>query len=277
MVCIEAGAQVGGRKTDDRVAYFAGCTANYIEPDVGSATVLVLERNGLRPIFPRQGCCGAPLLSHADVKGFARRAEATVRSLGREACEVVTACTSCALALKHDYPRWLKTEEAESLAVRTYDVVEYLTTLQTAGRLDTAFHRLELDLIYHAPCHLRALGMESIERRVALLDAVPGVSVRWIDRGCCGMAGTFGMKRVNYEMSMTIGRPLFDEIRRSAPDVVVTECPACKMQIEQATGVAVLHPVQIIQRAYRLWAGSVYERDPCVSGIPAGHRPLRGS
>jgi len=214
--------------------------------------VLVLEHNGLHPVFPSQNCCGVPPLFYADTRAFTRQAEANVRSLGRENCDIVTACTSCALALKHDYPRWLKTEQAQAMAVRTYDVMEYLTILKTAGCLDTAFHRLELKLLYHAPCHLKALGKELIENRLALLNSIPGVSATWIDRGCCGMSGTFGMKRVNYEMSMMIGRALLEEIEQSAPDAVITDCPACKMQIDQGTTVRVLHPVQIIQQAYRL-------------------------
>jgi Fe-S oxidoreductase len=252
MVRLEVNKGLGRRETSDRVAYFAGCTGNYVEPAVGRATVLVLERNGCRPVFPRQGCCGVPPLFYADLKAFIRHAEANVRSLAREDCDVVTACTSCALAIRHDYPLWLKTQEAKVVAARTFDVMEYLTRLKSEDRLDTAFHRVDLRLLYHAPCHLKALGIELIESRLALLNSVPGISVTWVDRGCCGLSGTFGMKRVNYEMSMAIGRSLFEEIGRFAPDAVITECPACKMQIEQGAGIPVLHPIRIIETAYHL-------------------------
>jgi len=219
---------------------------------VGRATVLVLEKNGIHTVFPKQSCCGVPALFYADLRFFMRQAAANVHSLAQEDCDVVTACTSCALAIKHDYPQWLRTEEAKVVAARTYDVMEFLTTIQTARRLDTDLHRVDLRLFYHAPCHLKALGGELIERRLALLKCVPGISLTWIDRGCCGLSGTFGMKRINYAMSMAIGRPLFEEIERVAPDVVVTECPACKMQIEQGTGATVLHPIQILKEAYGL-------------------------
>ena len=214
--------------------------------------MLVLERNGCRLVFPKQGCCGVPPLFYVNVKAFARQAGANVESLAREACDVVTACTSCSLAIKHDYPRWLKTQKAVTLAARTYDVMEYLTRLRDQGRFDTGFHRVDLTLLYHAPCHLKALGTELIDARLALLNSVPGISVTWADRGCCGLSGTFGMKRINYDMSMAIGRPLFEEIERAAPDAVVTECPACKMQLEQATGKTVLHPIRIMAMAHGL-------------------------
>jgi glycerol-3-phosphate dehydrogenase subunit C len=272
----------GGGKTDVKVAYFAGCTGNYVEPGVGRATVLVLERNGCRPVFPKQGCCGVPQLFYADVKAFRKQASLNAGSLAREACDVVTTCTSCALALKHDYPPWLATDEAKIVAARTSDIMEYLTRLRDQGQLDAAFQRVELRLVYHAPCHLKALGGELIERRLSLLNSVPGVTVTWVDRGCCGLSGTFGMKRVNYEMSMTIGRPLFEEIERLAPDAVMTECPACKMQIEQGTGKAVFHPIRIIGAAYRLDRLELPALRPAAAdqeGAPWGgssrHSPLR--
>jgi glycerol-3-phosphate dehydrogenase subunit C len=42
------------------VAYFHGCAAQEFEPEVGAAVVRVLERNGARVTFPKQGCCGCP-------------------------------------------------------------------------------------------------------------------------------------------------------------------------------------------------------------------------
>jgi glycerol-3-phosphate dehydrogenase subunit C len=231
--------------------------------------VLVLERNGCRPVFPKQGCCGVPPLFYADLKAFRRQAQANANSLAREGCDVVTACTSCALAIKHDYPRWLETEEAKAVAARTSDVMEYLVRLKSENRLDTAFQRVDLRLSYHAPCHVKALGIDLIESRLALLNSVPGISVTWTDRGCCGLSGTFGMKRVNYEMSMTIGQPLFEEIEQSAPDAVITECPACAMQITQCTGVTVLHPVRIVEAAYELVSvEALLSRECAKSGHP---------
>jgi len=53
-------------------------------------------------------------------------------------------------------------------------------------------------------------------------------------------------------MSMTVGQALFEEINRLAPDLVITECPGCKMQIGQGTGITVTHPIIIIKQAYGL-------------------------
>lgn len=237
-------------KTERRIAYFAGCTANYVDPEIGKATIEVLRRNDVWPVFPDQECCSIGRLSYGDRRTFLRKARANVSSLVAAGCAVVTACTSCALALKQEYPRLLRTEEAERVAQDTYDVMEYLAGLRVEGVLSTDFHPVALRVAYHAPCHLRVLGQELIDNRLQLLRLIPGLVVIYIDRGCCGMGGTFGFKQTNYAASMTIGEALFQGIREAAPDVVATECPGCAMQIEQGTGLPVIHPILILKQAY---------------------------
>ena len=56
--------------------------------------------------------------------------------------------------------------------------------------------------------------------------------------GCCGMAGTFGMKKGTYDLSMQTGAPLFERIAAVEPDLVASECSTCRLQIAEATSVA---------------------------------------
>ena len=65
--------------TDSRVLYFVGCAANFVDPEIGRATVRVLERNGIEPRFPDQECCGISELFYGNVKAFRKR---KVRPLG---------------------------------------------------------------------------------------------------------------------------------------------------------------------------------------------------
>jgi len=238
--------------TVKKIAYFAGCTANYIEPDIGRATIQVLQENGFHPIFPDQKCCAIPKLACGDIGGFIKHAEFNLRSLYETGCDIVSGCTSCTLTIKREYPGVLKRWEAEDIAQRTYDILEYLVMLRARNMLNTAFRPINLNILYHSPCHLRVFGKELVDSRLKLMKLIPGITVASLDGGCCGMGGTFGLKRNNYAMSMAIGRALFEEIKRLSPDVVVTECPMCKMQIEQGTGMPVIHPVIIVKQAYGL-------------------------
>ena len=55
-----------------RVAYFSGCYTNTNEPDVGKATVRVLEASGLEVSLPPQKCCGIPMLGKRRLPGSAK-------------------------------------------------------------------------------------------------------------------------------------------------------------------------------------------------------------
>jgi len=236
-------------KKDKKIAYFAGCAAKYVAPEVGKSTIQVLRKLGFRPVLLDEKCCGIPQLAVGNLRDFIQHAEFNVRSLVGADCDIVTACTSCALALKHDYPNYLESKEAKRVSQRTYDIMEYLAMLKTRNSLNANFHSINISLVYHAPCHLKVLGEELIVHRLGLLSSIPGLSVERIERGCCGMGGTFGSKRRNYAKSMEIGRALFEGIKELSPDIVATECPGCELQIRQGTGLAVTHPIHVIKQA----------------------------
>jgi len=238
-----------GRK---RIAYFAGCVVNHVDPRVGKSTVQVLRRQGFRPMLLDEKCCGIPQLAVGDLHEFLKHAEFNLRSMVEADCDIVTACTSCAMAIKRDYPERLQTVEAEKVSKRTYDIMEYLAMLEAGKALDTEMHSVDLSLVYHAPCHLKAMGGGLVDARLKLLSAIPGLSVNRVERGCCGMGGTFGTKQSNYSISMGIGQPLFEGIAELAPDVVATDCPGCQMQIQHGTGRTVVHPIQVVGQAYGL-------------------------
>ena len=173
-----------------------------------------------------------------------------LRSLSDERCDIVTACTSCALTLKHDYPKYLDSGLARSVSGRTFDIIEYLAILNDKGRLNTDFNYIGLNATYHTPCHLKVLGNTLVNERLKIIRLVPGLNLKRAQSGCCGMGGTFGMKKENYDVSIEIGGPLFNKLKETSPDRAVTDCPTCKLQIEQGTGMQVVNPVQIISESY---------------------------
>jgi glycerol-3-phosphate dehydrogenase subunit C len=104
-----------------------------------------------------------------------------------------------------------------------------------------------LKAAYFSPCHLRSLniGLPALE----VLRLIPGLKIDNIEADCCGMGGTFGFKKGKYEISQEIGKDLVVAIDRSKPEIVLTDCEGCRMQIRHLTGLKVLHPVQILQDA----------------------------
>lgn len=234
------------------VLYFSGCVANYADVDIGRAAVHVLERNRMVVRYPEQRCCGMPQLGQGNLAAVLARVRFNVRSLSRGNTDIVTSCTSCALMLKHYYPLLLSTDEVQAISTRTYELIEYLVMLRDRGNLDTDFRAVSGRFLYHAPCHLKALGTALIQRRLKLLAQIPQAWVAQVDRGCCGLAGSFGLSRRNRRLSVQIGLDLFKSFRQMPGCKALTECPGCRLQIRRGAGVAVLHPIELLQQAY--WA-----------------------
>ena len=236
-----------------QVAYFLSCYANFNDPEGdGLATVEVLERNGFEVLLPDFPCCGVARLSSGAVNAVSEDIRTNVRlvaGLAAKGIPVVFSEPSCALAVKMEYPRIEASEETLKAERNCYDIYEFLMGLHKKGELDTHLARMDLKVGYHNPCHLRALGVTS--EPADLLRMIPGVEVKVYSDQCCGIAGTFGLKKKNYDLSMTIGQRLFKEIAASKVDRVATSCGACAIQITQGTGRKAVTPVALLAASYR--------------------------
>ncbi|MCL4515331.1 MAG: anaerobic glycerol-3-phosphate dehydrogenase subunit C [Firmicutes bacterium] len=238
-----------------KVAYFAGCFANYNDLELGMAVVEVLEHNGCEVVVPPQVCCGLPLIANGEMAAARKNGEFNIKSLGKFAAagyDIVFSSTSCGLTVRSDYQNLLGLEGAERIAARAYDISEYLLLLHDEGRLDLAFEPGEspLRLAYHAPCHLKAHGVGY--PAVKLLQLIPGVEVTDLGKICCGIGGTYGFKKEKYQISMDIGQELFEAIRNSGVPLVASDCETCRIQIEHGVPeVHAVHPAILLREAYR--------------------------
>jgi Fe-S oxidoreductase len=88
-----------------------------------------------------------------------------------------------------------------------------------------------------------------------LLKQIPGLTVQTIEKGCSGMAGTFGLLSSNYRASLRAGLGLINALRDPAIHVGATECSACKLQMEQGTNKPTIHPVKLLALSYGLMPG----------------------
>jgi glycerol-3-phosphate dehydrogenase subunit C len=237
------------------VVYFHGCGTNFYEPAVGEMVVAVLEHNGFRVVVPPQDCCGLPLQSNGNfpaARAYVRRLVANLAPYAREGNAIVANSTSCSLMLKREAREILGVEDEALRAVSkaTYDLCEFLLLLHEQGELRTDFGSLPLTVPYHAPCQQRGHGIG--KPALDLLALVPGLRAVDLDVDCCGIAGTYGLKREKYEISMAVGEPLFRELRDAEVDVAACDSETCRWQIEHGSGVHAVHPVELLHRAYGL-------------------------
>jgi glycerol-3-phosphate dehydrogenase subunit C len=237
-------------KDRKKIGYFYGCYINTNEVDVGKATVEVLEANGFQINLPPQKCCGIPMLGNGDLKGARKMGLWNVAPLLqtiRSGSDIIFSSTSCGHMIKHEYSRLLNIPGSEELAEHIFDLFEFLRNLKESGSLNLHFKELPLKAAYFAPCHLRSLniGLPALE----ILRLIPGLQLDNIDADCCGLGGTFGFKKEKYEISQEIGKDLAEAIDRLSPEIVLTDCEGCRMQIRHLTGLKVLHPVQVLRDA----------------------------
>jgi len=81
---------------------------------------------------------------------------------------------------------------------------------------------------------------------------VPGLEVKEMNARCCGIAGTYGLKVEKYDISMAVGRDLFDQVQDSGASSVACDSETCRWQIAHGTQRPSLHPLEYLHRAYGL-------------------------
>ena len=102
----------------------------------------------------------------------------------------------------------------------------------------------------HAHCHAQALS--DAKRAVALLEKLPGASVRWLETGCCGMAGAFGMISEHRELSVEVAKPLVAAIDGLSRDTtVVASGTSCRHQIGDLTDAQPLHVAELLAKSLK--------------------------
>jgi Fe-S oxidoreductase len=154
------------------------------------------------------------------------------------------------LALKHEYLNILDDNDTRLVAENTIDACTLLLQLHGAGEFKLDFAPQNVRVGYHLPCHQRVFS--KFPPAVQLLQLVPGLQIDHLDKGCSGMAGTWGLKPRNLGDSLKIGFGLMNAVQESTIDIGSTECSACKIQMEHGTPKPTIHPVKVLAKAYGL-------------------------
>ncbi len=238
----------GEERSKGTIAFFPGCAVDYFQPEIGTATINVLNKLGYDVVVPNDlKCCGRPLLTLGDREAAEKLAAHNTGLLARlDADAVVTACASCSLTFKKEYPKLLRsgTKPPEVL-----DIHEFLASRISGLNLGPINKRIT----WHDPCHLgRGQGLSGAARDI--LRSVPGLTLTEMsgaDR-CCGFGGV--MRITHPGLSDGIAKEKARAVIATEASAVVTGCPACRMQIANAlkhagAEIEVLHTVQVLEEA----------------------------
>jgi len=237
-----------------RIALFITCLADTLFPDVGKATVRLLERLGHEVSFPRaQTCCGQMHIN----TGYQRDALPLVRNYVDtfDDFEVIVApSASCVGSVRHQHAMVARqfgddrlARRAEVVARRTFELSELLVDVLGVEDVGAYYpHRVA----YHPTCHsLRLLWVG--DRPYRLLRNVEALELAELPdaEACCGFGGTFALKNADVSTAM-----LADKMQR----VIGTGAYACAAADSSCllhiwgglsrlnTGVATVHLAEIL-------------------------------
>ena len=231
----EQEGQRSGIPQKNDVAFFCDTYLNYNDPERAMALVQILSKNGIGVLVPPQLSSGMPALVEGAPALGKRIAEFNVANLAplvKREVPVVTMSPSAGLTLKMEYLNVLDTEESRLVAENTYDMHEFLFDLLQRGELLelTPVHK---DVLVHLHCHHLVQGIEG--KVLGLLGSIPELNIKTIEKGCCGVGGSFSFIKGNLQKSLKMGEELFGEVRATTLPIFSTG-ESCALQMEQGSG-----------------------------------------
>lgn len=240
-----------------KVALFIPCYIDQFYPQVGIATLQLLEKLGCEVSFPlEQSCCGQPMAN----SGFS--------SLGK-GCDlnfvknfsgfdyIVAPSGSCVLHVKEHLKDEAHPEEAQKIRNNIYELSEFLTDVLKVETINASF---PYKVGIHNSCHgQRGLGLSSMTERMLpefskpeqLLSMVKGIQLSKPKRNdeCCGFGGTFCV--FEEAVSVKMGKDRIKEHEANEIEYITGGDTSCLMHLEgilkrQGSKVKTIHIAEIL-------------------------------
>ncbi len=240
------------RGTGRKVLYLVDHYANWNNPLIGMSLVAILQHQNVEVFVPTwQSVTFMTRIVMGDIETVRRLIAPQIRQLAeavRQGYEIVTTEPTAALCLKQEYVHILDNEEARLVAAHTWEAGQYLWQMHANNELELDLKPVTTTVMYHTPCHLRAIDQEYSGMRI--LSLIPGLVVQHADAGCSGMAGTYGLRKETYRTSLRVGWNLISTMQDTSAQIGSTECTACKLQMEQGVDKPTIHPLALLAYAY---------------------------
>jgi len=244
-------------KNNLSVGLFIPCYIDQFYPQVGIATLQLLQKLGLNVIYPmKQTCCGQPLAN----SGAEQEAIPVYRNFVLNFSEfdyIVSPSGSCVYHVREHYNILEQTEEVKKVRQNTYELCEFIVDVLGIDDLKIDYpHKVGV----HQSCHgLRGLKLGMPSELVAehyskvhqLLGKAEGIEIIRLDREdeCCGFGGTFSV--FEPEVSVKMGKDRISDHHKNGAEIITATDMSCLMHLEgiirrQKQGVKVVHIAEIL-------------------------------
>jgi len=214
------------REGDADTLYFMGCTAAFRRPETVLATMDILDVAGIkyRVLGEDEWCCGSVMRRSGYPDTAEELRDHNVQEFEKAGIRtIVTSCSGCYRTLKQEY---------EMDGVEVLDITEMVDRLMEEGKL--VIEKSEDVVTYHDPCHLgRHMKVFDPPRRV--LERIANLVEMEHCREnslCCGAGG--GVKSRNNDLATNIAKGRVEEAKATHADMVVTPCPFCRTNLNDA-------------------------------------------
>jgi L-lactate dehydrogenase complex protein LldE len=220
------------------VGLFIPCYINQFYPQVGIATLELLEREGVHVVYPSaQTCCGQPMAN----AGFEVEAKRTYQLFVENFHSfdyIVAPSGSCVSHVREHYDILEQTNEVRHVRQHTFELCEFLVNVLGKDTVDAEFpYRVGL----HQSCHgLRTLRLGTSSELLGTADSIPlrllrsvkGINMVELDRTdeCCGFGGVFAVTEKG--VSVKMGRDRIDDHLRHDAQVITATDMSCLMHLE---------------------------------------------
>ena len=240
-----------------QVALFIPCYIDQLYPNVGIATLQLLEKLGCDVTFPlEQTCCGQPMAN----SGFASSSNGCDTNFVKNFSSfdyIVAPSGSCVLHVKEHLKDEAHPEKAVQIRKNIYELTEFLTDVLKVESINASFpYKVGL----HNSCHgQRGLGLSSMTERMLpqfskpeqLLSMVKGIQLSKPKRNdeCCGFGGTFCV--FEEAVSVKMGKDRIAEHDDNDVDYITGGDTSCLMHLEgilkrQGSKVRTIHIAEIL-------------------------------
>ena len=236
-----------------KFVYFAGCTASYVERDIGIASVRLLDAAGVDFTYvgEKESCCGTPVLVAGKWDLFAETLRKNIRAVKESGADtIITSCPACDMMWRHVYPKW-----AKKLGIE-YDIKSKHYSEVLAEKIDSGEFIFPTNghepctVTWHDSCHIgRVTGVYEPPRKV--IEAIPNVRLVEMeynreDARCCGSVLTLLKEPL---VAADIGKVRLDEALAVGAEKVLALCPCCEFQLRVSADKKKV-PVEVVDLAH---------------------------
>jgi len=236
-----------------KAVYFAGCTASYVEHDIGMATARLLDAAGVDFVHlgNDENCCGTPMLVAGKWDTFEKVMRENVQLVKNAGADtVICSCPACDMMWRHSYKEW-----ADKLGI-DYDIkVRHYTEVISEKIANGEFSFPENGgkdketVTWHDSCHAGRVS-EIYEPPRELIKANPNADFVEMESNrdsakCCGSVLTLIKEP---EVAAYIGKDRLDEAVDVGAKKVLAMCPCCQFQLRVAADKKQV-PVEVVDLA----------------------------